>query len=329
VALLGPRANDTSFTIFFAALVPAAFILLLRRLRALGLSKLTPVEDLVLAGLLAFGTVFFFSAVQGSVWFTAHVIGVLLAILHVWAAVGASRPVLAGLFLGLAFVTRTPMLFMFPLFLFEAWRAGREGFVRRVLMFAAPVAVIGIAAALYNHARFGEFTEFGHSYLNVMQQAQIEKYGLFSPRYLGRNLSVALTLLPDLSSKAPYVSISGHGLAMWVTTPVLLYLLWPREQGPLHRPLWASAALVAAWSLFYQNSGWQQFGYRFSLDYVVLLLTLLAVGGRRPSSRVFQGLAAAAVAVNLFGAITFNRAPKYYRTDKGNAGSAYQCVVPN
>ena len=33
--------------------------------------------------------------------------------------------------------------------------------------------------------------------------------------------------------------------------------------------------------LFYQNSGWVQFGYRFSLDYMVFLIALLAVGGNR------------------------------------------------
>ena len=42
-----------------------------------------------------------------------------------------SAVLIPSLALGLAFVTRTPMLFMCPLFLLEAWRAGRAGLVRR------------------------------------------------------------------------------------------------------------------------------------------------------------------------------------------------------
>lgn len=332
VAISGPHVSDVTFTLFFAALVPAAFLLLLRRLREAGLSQRTPVDEATLAALITFGTVFWFSAVQGAVWFTAHVIGVLLCILYAWAAIGAARPGLAGLFLGLAFVTRAPMLFMFPLFAFEAWRVSagnRRALAIRAVKFAAPVIAIGLVAAWYNVIRFHEPTEFGHSYLAVVQQEQIEKYGLFSLHYLGRNLAVAFTLLPDLSSKAPHVSISGHGLAMWITTPPLLLLLWPREKGPLHRALWITVACVAGFSLLYQNSGWLQFGYRFSLDYMVFLILLLAVGGRPLGTWRVRTLVALAIAVNLFGAVTFGRMNKYYRADRTTPNSAYNCVVPN
>jgi hypothetical protein len=333
VAVSGTRANDVWFTIVCAAAVPAVFVLLLRRLRAAGLSTRTPSEELWLAGLLTFGTVFFFSAVQGRVWFTAHVVGVLFAALYLLCSIEARHPVLAGVALACAGFTRTPMLFMFPIFLAEVWRmrprdsAGaidRGAILRKLVAFAAPVVAAGLVAAWYNYVRFGELGEFGHSYLAVRQQAQIERYGLFNLHYLGRNLAVALTLLPDLTPRPPYVSISGHGLAMWFTTPVLLYLLWPRERGPLHRILWATVALVAAFTLLYQNSGWVQFGYRFSLDYMVLLIVLLAVGAR-PMTKTFRVLVVLGVVINLFGALTFNREGRYYRTDN----TAYTSVVPH
>ena len=71
---------------------------------------------------LAFGTVLLFSAVQGKVWYTAHVVGVALALVYAWSSIEARHPVIAGLALGAAAMTRTPMAFMFPLFVFEAWR---------------------------------------------------------------------------------------------------------------------------------------------------------------------------------------------------------------
>jgi hypothetical protein len=324
VLVHGEWANDVATTVVLAALVPAFFLVLLGRLRAAGLSARSPREDLWLTGLLGFGTVFFFSAVQGRVWFTAHVVGVLCAVLYVWASVEARRPVLAGLFLAFAVTTRVPMLFMAPLFLWEAWRLGPEGRVRRLVLFALPLAAVGALAAGYNLARFHELTEFGHSYLEVRQQAQIERYGLFDLHYLARNLAVALALLPELRPDWPYVSISGHGLALWFTTPALLLLLWPRLQSRWHRPLALVVAAVAGWSLLYQNSGWVQFGYRFSLDYIVPLVILLAIGGR-PLSRFARGLILVGVAVNLFGAITFNRVHAIYRADN----ATYNCVVPH
>lgn len=320
-AIHGEIANDVGTTVFLAALVPAAFLLLLRRLREAGLSSRTPAEEAWLAAGLAFGTVLFFSAVQGRVWFTAHVVGVLLAIVYAWASIEARHPIIAGAALGLATVTRTPMLFMFPLFAFEAWRQ-RDRW-RRGLLFAAPVLVVGAIAAWYNWIRFHELSEFGHGYLAVRQQDQIDRYGLFDLHYLKRNLVVALGLVPTVSSHSPYVKISGHGLAIWLTTPILLFLLAP--PGARHRlrlPLWITVALVAGWSLLYQNSGWVQFGYRFSLDYMVFLFLLLAVSARR-LGHVARALIVFGIVVNLFGALTFNRSPRHYWQAWGD----YPCVL--
>ena len=177
--------------------------------------------------------------------------------------------------------------------------------------------MIAMVAVAYNYARFGEALEFGHRYLEVRQQHQMETIGMFSFDYLSRNLAVAFTLLPEFQSKAPYVSISGHGLAMWFTTPLLFWVLWPKRKNPLHRPLWITVALVAIPTLLYQNSGWFQFGYRFSLDYLPFLILLIAVGGR-PLGRAARGLILAGIIINLFGAVTFARDYEYYRVDRGS-----------
>jgi hypothetical protein len=81
---------------------------------------------------------------------------------------------------------------------------------------------------------------------------------------------------------------------------------------------------VAIPTLFYQNSGWWQFGYRFSLDYTVFLVMLLAIGGR-PLTRFGKSLIVIGILINLFGAITFDRSYEYYRL----GGNAYDVVVPH
>lgn len=332
-AIWGRHANDVLPTVLVAALILPLAFLVLRRLAEAKLSARTSREDLWLVGALAFGSVLFFSSVQGKVWFTAHVVGVALALVYAWASIEAKRPLVAGIALGLAALTRTSMAFMFPLFLFELWRMAngdRKALVKPFLRFAAPVLGFAIAGMIYNVVRFGSPTEFGHSYLAlgdfrpVRQQLQIEQFGLASYHYLERNLSVAFTLLPDLLPQKPWIQISGHGMAIWLTTPILLFVVWPREKPPIHRALWITVLLVALPSLFYMNSGWVQFGYRFSLDYLVFLIMLVAIGGR-PLSRVAKGLIIAGVVVNLFGAATFDRAWQYYTL----GGKAYDVVVPH
>jgi len=334
-AIAGRAANDVIPTLLIAALILPLALAALRRLAAAGLSHRSLGDDLWLVATLAFGSVLWFSAVQGKVWYTAHVVGVALALVYAWASIEARRPVIAGLALGAAALTRTAMAFMVILFLCEAWRiqgglaawrADRRAMLRALrgplVRFAAPIAGFAIAGMIYNQLRFGSPAEFGHSYLAVRQQALIEQYGLASYHYLARNLAVAFTLLPDLSLREPYVQISGHGLALWFTTPVLVLVLWPRDKTPLHRTLWLCVAAVALPSLLYQNSGWVQFGYRFALDYLVLLILLLAIGGR-PFTRGVKALIIAGIVINLFGAITFDRAWKYYRV----GGNTYDVIV--
>jgi hypothetical protein len=313
-AIAGRAGNDMVPALLVAAAILPLTLLVLRRLVAAKLSTRTIGDDLWLVATLAFGSVLFFAAVQGQVWFTAHVVGVALALVYVWASIEAEHPVIAGLALGAAALTRTAMAFMVVFFIWEAWRTHRRALARPLIAFVIPVAAFAIAGFAYNYVRFGAPTEFGHTYLEVRQQVQIEQYGLASVHYLARNLAVVLTLLPRFTAGPPYVQISGHGLALWLTTPILIVLVWPRGRHPLRRALWLSVLVVALPSLLYQNSGWFQFGYRFSLDYMVLLIILLAIDGR-PLSRLAKAVIAIGIAINLFGALTFNRDPRFYRVD--------------
>ena len=165
----------------------------------------------------------------------------------------------------------------------------------------------------HNHARFGDPFEVGYRYLTVVWRARIEKWGLFDYHYLARNLGVVLTSLPWLGDPETPLRITGHGLALWVTTPLYLWLAFPKRTGALYFALVATALCVALPTLFYQNTGWVQFGYRFSNDYAVFLFVLLALGGRR-FGVAFMTAALFAVMINAFGAATFNReaGARYY-----------------
>jgi hypothetical protein len=326
VAIFGMEMNDVIFNVLLAALAPALLFMLLRRLREQGISTRTQTDDLWLTAMFGLGTVFYYSSVIGQVWYSAHVVVVLCTIGYAWCAFGARAPVWAGVFLGLAFLSRAvPATLMFPLFVWEAVRtsrrddAGEAGLFkatdwRRVIgllvRFAAPVAVMGLAAAAMNYARFDSMTEFGHTYLNVRWTARIQRWGLFNYHFLSRNLAAFLVLTPRIMAKFPYVQVSWHGMSIFLTTPVFIYLLWPKVRGPLHWPLWLTVLPVFLIHALYQNDGWVQFGFRFSLDFTVFLVLLLALGGRRLGWTA-RTLILVGIAINLFGAITFGRMPHF------------------
>ncbi len=346
VAIAGAAVNfqDAMFVVALAGIGPALLFLALEQLRLDARSTRSERENLALSLLFAFGTVYFFSAVQGTVWFAAHVVAVGLSCGYLLVCFGALPTwacLLAGVIVGCGVHTRPPFLLCVPLFAFEAARRslmadvradgsllerGKEAFFKldrgvlfqRYVAFSIPI-VAALALNLWiNQRRFGDPFEFGHTLLNVVWMERVKRWGLFSVHYLSRNLTCAFTLLPSINpASAPAnvgrVQVSGNGMALWVTTPLFLWLIWPKKKSPLLAALTITAGAIAAMDLTYHNSGWLQFGFRFSNDFAPYLFAMLAVGGRSMGA-MWKGCAAWAIAINAWGAWTFQRRgfEKYY-----------------
>jgi hypothetical protein len=324
VAIWGLSFNDVVWNAMWAGLNPMLLFLLLRHLRTRGESRRSQVDDLWLTAMFGVGSVYYFCSVLGQVWFSAQIVAVTLSIGYVWASLGARRPMLAGLFVALGFATRPPWL-VIPLFFFEIARAiggwgalrtpaGRRAFGKATFRFSLPIAAVGIILAVLNVARFASPFEFGHKFLAVQWQERMFRFGLFNYHFLSRNLAAALLLLPRLMTHAPYVKISQHGMSMLITSPNLAYTVLPQAPHPLRRALWLTILATAVPSLLYHSSGYVQFGYRYSLDYLIFFMVLLAISSR-PLTKLFRGLVIFSFAVNLFLAITFDRQMQFAYDD--------------
>jgi len=360
VAVAGSPENfrDAQFVVWLGGVGPAVLFLVLEKLRRTGRSERSESDNLRLALLFAFGTVYFFTAVQGTVWYAAHVIGVALMALFLLCSLDAEHPTLAGLLLGCMFLTRVTTSLVGLFFAFEALRLAytrpREGGPRElpaegsllgrakevltgadraVLLgtfarFATPVVIALAVASRSNTARFHDWRPwaFGHEYLTVGWQGRIRRWGLFSFHFLPRNLTVMLTSLPwanapgDVAARAPF-HLSGHGLALWFTTPIYAWLLRPRKMPFVYGAAAAAAVGPLVMNLLYQNSGWFQFGYRFSNDYALLLFVMLAVSATR-LRRAFWIAAAWSIAWACFGAASFER-PGYAAFYSGDPNVIY------
>jgi hypothetical protein len=339
VAIWGLATRDAVFWALIAAWAPALLFVYLRFLSERGDSTRGTRDNLVLTTLFAFGSVFFFVAVQGTVWFAAQVVASCLLMLFLLAATDARWPMVAGFALGALHACRPEVAIAGLFFMVEAlaknrrvearddpeahplvrawrWLLGAD-FARVLkvhLQLAVPLlAMIGLQL-WFNYARFDDPLSYGHEYLQIRWRPRIESWGLFNYHYFPKNLAVFVASLPWIEERTPFVKVSLHGLALWFTTPGLLWTLWPRVVTVRMVGLWLAVIPIALMDLAYQNSGWIQFGYRFALDYMPFLIVLLALGRRRFGPG-FHALLACALAINLFGAITFDRMWRFYDND--------------
>lgn len=320
VAIHGYQFNDTSFGVFVGALAIALFYSLLGKMTQEEGVERTSKDNWLLALVLAFGSVFFYCAIRGEVWFSAEVMGVALTCLYARNALKAQRPVLAGIFFSMAVLTRTPLLFTGVFFMLEAIcpTPGKrleelKAFlktpgpaVQKLGLFAAGAAPLAIAAALYNQVRFGSVTEFGHRFFyNNRVNSDIDTWGLFDFHYLWRNIQSAFLMLPKFASNPTRIDYDPNGLSLLLTFPLLFVLVWPRVRSRLQWPVYLTIVACALPGLLYQNNGYAQFGFRFSLDYTPWLLIAFAVSGWSLKNRFVQALLALGFLVNLWGAVAF------------------------
>ncbi len=344
-AAFGYDVNDVWVTLLFAVASPLLLFFWLGRMRADGLAPLRDRDRVWWCLAFAFGTVAWYCGIRGQVWFTALTMGVTLHFAYLIAAWRARFPLLAGVILGVGVATRTPLLFSALFLPLEAffpdgrWLGGRgrEGLaiaVRKVALFALPMAMAGAALAWYNWARWDNPLEFGHLYLLEGGRGPTREHGLFSFFFLNNNLSAALTNMPRLVAHSPWLQVTRHGLGILVCSPMLLALLGRRghanagvdatapeatgdeadlvrRRDSVVRHLWVSVLAVAIPALLYQNDGWEQFGYRFALDFWPPLAGILALRLPKLDRRV-RVLIVLAIVIQLFGAITFGRMGHFY-----------------
>jgi hypothetical protein len=298
VLVAGPRASQTVMSQVLGAMNAAVVFLIARRVSP-DLST-----QLWLVALFALGTIYWYVASVGSVWYLAHVVAVLMLNLAVLETLGRRRPLVIGLALGAAYWTRLPTILSLPFFLVMAppGRRARLGYVVRLL---AGLTVFVALNAAYNWARFN--TPLDAAYLHrpgVLEEPWFRS-GLLHPSYIPRHLRVLFLELPRFVGHSPYVLPSWTGLALWITTPAMTLALG----APFRRETWACWAgilPVALVNMMHGTWGFAQFGYRFALDYYPFLFLLVAValGDRIRSWHV--ALIAASVAVNLWGVLWIN-----------------------
>lgn len=328
VAVLGPMAPfEVPLSAALGGLNVALVYLALAAMRERKWTSLDEAGCLCLAALFGFGTVHWYAAAEGTVWYLSQVVTVGFLTLAVLTAVRRSRPAWTGVALALAVGARPNVALALPFFIAELALRDREDGVAdrrwpsRAVILTLPVAGAFLALLAYNAARFGSPLDFGYASQNVDPRlaADLRAHGLFSLHFLGRNAALAFAGLPEFHARFPLFTPRPEGTSLLLVTPALFYLFPHLFRHLLRRPplgaarfsdgadwqraAWASVALLNIPLLLYYNTGWDQFGYRFSLDYMVFAISLLAAAAGERLSRALALLIAASILVNLRGVV--------------------------
>jgi len=264
----------------------------------------------------AFGTTLFFTSVDGRAWYAAHAASMLFLSAAFAVAARGGPGALIGSLVGITALARLPLVVVTPVL---AWLAARRSTVPfgRVLVGAVlgglPLAIVYVA---YNFARWGSPLDEG--YVRLTQDDIFFDHGLFSVFYLPRQLYALLLLTPDVVSGTPFfLRPRWEGMSLFLTTPAFLWVVGAVREVRRDRIVAAiavAAVLALLPDLLYATWGFQQFGYRRSIDAQPFLVALAIVGDglrrgvwRTSPTPIFVAAIVLSVAINLYATIAITR----------------------
>ncbi len=252
-----------------------------------------------------------------------------------WAAPRATwsldgQQVLAGFLLGLAATARLTVAFGLP---FLVLVGGGGTWLRRGASAAIGMAIPIGSLLLYNLVSSGSVFHPAYQYLYEQEATYYPamfpylnynlEWAIEDPRYIPQNLALMLGGLPEIlppcdpadaarsigfDEACPVLRPRADGMSLLLSSPA--YLLAIPALSLYGRSRLVTGAVIAIGlivlvNLMHFSQGWVQFGYRFSNDFVVFALPLVALGIERLGGlrAVVVALVAVSIAVNLWGNI--------------------------
>lgn len=253
--------------------------------------------------LVAYGTVFFWLAARSGIWFQAQIYAYLFITLGLLPLISVKRKWLSYFFsvfffsLNLLVRSSTSLLVFIPLYLIFQDRISLG--LKKVLIILLPATVVFSVFCAYNFFRFDHPLETGVTYQQFHYRLAHRKAmagGWFNIINIPYNFWFMVLEIPKLTLShmlTPKQNISlitnPEGNSIFFFTPPLLALLLAspfRETNPIKRrfmiALWIGILLTLLPILLLTGTGWQQTGYRYTLDVTApaMLLIILNIKGK-------------------------------------------------
>lgn len=271
----------------------------------------------------ALGTSHVYIATKSGVWYVSQVVSLTFVLLAFWILLKRKLSTLdyfaASALISSSLLNRLSLVFYFFIIVFricENYFDDRQKFlaIKHFAVSVIPLILFIIIFGIYNLLRFGSPIDNGFNYHNHGQAKSVVPYGLFSYRYILRNLNLVFFETPKLKTEsgASFVTFNREGLSIFFVSPIYLlsFLSIVRLRNLNRREkrwivcLWLMFLLLLVPILLIFSPGLYQFGIRYSLDFSIFLITLAYIG--------LQGKTNFLVFVLLFVSVILNVTSKYF-----------------
>ena len=315
VALLGV---DKINSVQFATIVGAINIMLLYQILTtstrMKLIHTSRAGNLLLTAVVMAGTSHWWLAIKGEMWYVSQLLALTFTAIAVLLVLYKASPILVGLSLGIAILSRPNIFTMWPLLagikLFIDSQVGKDvrqwkAFIGWSIQSALPVCLAVVGLLYYNFVRFNDWFNFGYVTINSAEwlMQAVKTYGMFNIHFVPVNFHAMFLKLPVIQFSAGcfYFSPTREGISILATTPAIIYIFRRFKLNWWTAGAWISIILSIGLLLFYHNTGSWQLGYRYLMDFIIPVVLLMALGvGKRPSW-LFTTLVMISIIINAAG----------------------------
>lgn len=254
------------------------------------------------------GTSYWF-VVKGSmgVWHFAHVVAVAFILFSIRETLGNGRGYLAGLFLGCAFLSRQLSLYT-SIFIIVGLITNvnyqtKACKIKNIVSFLFVFGIFVLIYLYFNAVRFGNPMDTGYSYIMVQNELvpRLNNYGLFNLAYVPFNFIYMFLQGPHFifgDSIMPK-EMDVFGTSLTFASPFVFAAFWAKGNKLLIGSAWLAIGLALIHMLLYYNNGWVQInGQRFTLDFLPILIVLVALSINHINKKALYAGVAYSVVLN-------------------------------
>lgn len=227
-------------------------------------------------------------------WYFAQTVATLLVVVLLHLSLNTKKNEwLIGSIIALLIATRPFAALACVLFILFHTIVTKRNFALSIqylakIFIASPFPIIVFLWLLYNQISFGHFLATGYNEQELtygpLQAAR--DYGLFNLKHIPGNLYYALISLPrpvyldGISQvlKFPYLTATSWGTSLFFVSPYLFYLFSISYKSAINRILLAVSLITFIPIIMYYGIGFQQYGYRYALDFFPFLFLLVMIG---------------------------------------------------
>ena len=275
------------------------------------------IDSLFLAFAFCAASMFLGVALVSWAWYYSQVVAVSLILLAILEYLGKKRYWLIGIIFGLLTVTRVTasigVIFFALEILFSNRNIDKEK-LRKLFQLVLPVVLIFILLLSYNYLRYNKFFEEGYGYMPLPADLnQARAYGLFSPIHIPGNLYYAFLVPPlpvfkDHVSHVltfPFVKTNPWGMSIFITSPWLIYLFFLKYRDKISAYLLITIVAIALPVFLFYGIGFNQFGYRYALDFFPFLFFLFNLNYWNQQKKLSTGIKTLIIISSLFNLYLF------------------------